>query len=71
MPVADDSVAASLAWSKAGSRVRVTGSTRMNSVPAAVVLRYQSRSSGSQFGATLPPTTSDERFAARNFSARA
>ena len=36
-----------------------------------VALRYQKRSSGSQFAVTLPPTTSGFTAAARNFSARA
>ena len=47
-PDAEESVAASLAWSKAGSRVRVDGSTSTNSLPSAVVLRYQKRSPSNQ-----------------------
>ena len=43
-PVAFESEAASLAWSKAGSRVPFSASTKMNSLaPPARSLRYQNR----------------------------
>ena len=47
-----ESAAASFAWSKAGARVPLAVSTRMNSLPSAVVTRYQKRSSGSQLART-------------------
>src|SRR5262245_22381633 len=40
------------------SRVFFTGSTTTFSVPVSVVRTYQKRPSGSQFGVTVPPTTS-------------
>src|ERR1035441_10678833 len=51
-PDAVESAAASLAWSKAGSRVPLAASTSTNSLPAAVVLRYQKRSSANHTGRT-------------------
>ena len=42
--------AASFAWSNAGARVPLTGSTSTNSLPSAVVTRYQKRSSASHTG---------------------
>src|SRR5580693_1806025 len=52
VPAAVDSDAASLAWSKAGWRVPLAGSTSTNSLPSAVVTRYQKRSPDSQLGRT-------------------
>ncbi len=55
---AADSAAAMRAWSNAAARVRRAVSTRMNSVPPAIWLRYQNRPSGSQVARTLPFETS-------------
>ena len=71
-PAAAASAAAELLVVERAARASSsTGSTRMNSAPSAVVLRYVKRSSGSHVALTLPPTTSGLTAAARNFSARA
>src|SRR5437773_76615 len=53
-------------------RVFRTGSTRSTGeAPSGRAARYQNRSSGSQFAAALPPTTSPLTAGGRNVSARA
>ena len=57
-PRAVASVVANAAWLKAGAVVARAAFTRMNSLPVAVTLRYQKRSSASQLACTGPFDTS-------------
>ena len=71
LPIAVVSVAATAAWLKAGAFAARAGSTRMNSLPVAVTLRYQKRSPGSQLACTGPFETSGVVLYPRYCSARA
>ena len=53
-------------WSKAGARLRPTGSIITNCLPPATDVRYENRSvSPIQFGSSATPTTSPEARAAK------
>ena len=69
-PSAVVSVVASAAWVKAGALVARAASTRMNSLPVAVTVRYQKRSSASQLACTGPLDTSGIVLYPRKVSAR-
>jgi hypothetical protein len=65
-----ESAAASFTWLKAGARVPLAVSTRMNSLPSGVVTRYQKRSSANQVGRTPERKTNGLVLPANDFSAR-